>query len=232
MPVLSVHLAKLSPATVRTRPRADAVEGLWFAELLGAARLAPGILPRPRPGRFGLVCVWEDDAAIDAYLAEHPFARAMQGGYGVRLEPLRTYGSCAGMGPLVEAEQPVADDEPLAVLTFGRTRLKAFPRFLRNNARASAAVLGSDALLASTGLARPPRTLATFSLWRDLAGMRAAVEGRAGAATGHRDAMRSRAEDPFHREDLFARFRPYAPYGLWDGRDPLAGTRAAVPVAA
>jgi hypothetical protein len=75
-------------------------------------------------------------------------------------------------------------------------------------------------LLAATALARPPRLVATFSLWRTAASMRAYAYGETGEA--HRDASRAHGARPFHHESAFVRFRPYAALGAWDGLDPLA----------
>ena len=36
--------------------------------------------------------------------------------------------------------------------------------------------------------------------------------------------MRAMRLHDFHSEYLFARFRPYAAQGAWDGREPLAAT--------
>jgi hypothetical protein len=74
--------------------------------------------------------------------------------------------------------------------------------------------------LAGIGLARPPRLVATFSLWRSAAAMR----GYATAAEGpHAAAMQADRERSFHHESAFVRFRPYASTGNWGGGDPLAG---------
>jgi hypothetical protein len=121
------------------------------------------------------------------------------------------------------------EDEPAVVLTLGRLRLSQAHRFLRASAAAESLALREPALLASTGLARPPSLVATFSVWRSTAGMRAYAEGHAGRA--HAAAVKAQAARPFHHESAFVRFRPYAAQGQWDGRDPLAVTAAAESVA-
>ncbi|HEU4943658.1 MAG TPA: hypothetical protein VFT10_00685, partial [Solirubrobacterales bacterium] len=74
------------------------------------------------------------------------------------------------------------------------------------------------------GLARPPRFVATFSVWRSNAEMRAYVTRPGGA---HPAAFKAHAERPFHHQSAFIRFRPLASSGEWDGRDPLAQALAA-----
>ncbi len=103
-------------------------------------------------------------------------------------------------------------DGPTAVLTIGRLRLLRGPAFLRASAAAERDALRSSGLQLATGLAHPPRIVATFSLWSDVASMRAYVEQHGG---GHRDATTSHAARPFHRESAFIRFRPYDEAGTW-----------------
>ena len=225
--IASVHLAELSPRdsvrALRAQPKAGSIAGLHYADLLLGAPLSPSLLPKPAPGRFGLVSVWEDDAALDRWEAHAPLARLLAGGWSARLEPLRaTTSGWTGMPPLLDVEQPVADDEPVVVLTYGRLDLRAVHHFLRASATAEAAALADGAMIASTGLARPPRLVATLSLWRSAAEMR----DYAYRGAGHTGAMREMRRRHFHHEWLFARFRPYAVRGHWAGREPLADARA------
>ncbi|HXB64093.1 MAG TPA: hypothetical protein VNV42_04350 [Solirubrobacteraceae bacterium] len=212
-------LARLRPGAVSPNPA-----GWRYAELAIAAPLGGRLLPRPQPGRAVLVAAWDDDDALDRFLAQHPLAARLAGGWHVRLQPTHVFGSWARLPGLPEREQPMDDEEPAAVLTIGRLRLAQALRFLRASAAAEELAVGDPALLASTGLARPPRLLGTFSLWRTTAAMRAYASGRADPR--HNAAAREHRDRPFHSESAFVRFRPYAARGSWDGRDPLAGVAA------
>jgi hypothetical protein len=119
------------------------------------------------------------------------------------------------------------DVEPAAVLTLGRLRLSQTLRFLRASAAAEGLAVRDPALLASTGLARPPGFVATFSLWRSTSAMRAYAHGDSGP--GHLAAIQAHAARPFHHESAFVRFRPYAATGKWDGRNPLATAESEAP---
>src|SRR4051812_47970069 len=125
--ILSVHLADVGRRAalplLRRRPDRAEVPGLRWAELTVAAPLGGGLLPRPQPGRVGLIAAWDDDASLDAFLAGHAVARRLAGGWRVRLEPLRTSGAWPALPELPRRERPVRDDEPVAVLTLGRLRL-------------------------------------------------------------------------------------------------------------
>lgn len=221
--IVSVHLAEVgwrrAPGLLRRRPDPAEVQGMTYAEPALSLPLRDGPVPRPGPGRFALIAAWDDDRALDDFLAGHPLAERLAGGWHVRLEPVRLYGSWAGMPGLPKRESPVEDEEPVAVLTLGRPRLGRTVPFLRTSARAERAAIDSPAVLASTALARPPRFVSTFSLWRSSAAMREYAHSGDGA---HQAAVRADRARPFHHESAFVRFRPYASEGSWDGRDPLA----------
>jgi hypothetical protein len=218
--ILSVHLADLGPraalATVlRSRPAAP---GLRYAEPAITAPLGGGLLPAPDLGTAGLIAAWDDDAALDGFLADHPLARRLAGGWHVRLRPVRVVGAWPELPGLPRHEPDADADGPVAVLTLGRLRLRRVPSFLRTNQPAADHAMGDPALIAGTALARPPRLVATFSLWSDVAAMRRYVteEDR-----GHSAAVRHHGADPFHHESAFVRFRPYAARGRWNGFEPL-----------
>jgi hypothetical protein len=221
--IVSVHLAepgwRRTLALLRHRPNPADVPGLTYAELALGTPLRSGPVPRPGPGRIGLIAAWEDDKALDAFLATHPLAERLAGGWHARLTPLRTFGSWAGMPGLPKRELPVEDEEPVAVLTLGRPRVGRAVPFLKSSAPAERAAVDDPAVLASTALARPPYFVSTFSLWRSSAAMRRYAHNDGGS---HQAAVRADRARPFHHESAFVRFRPYASEGTWDGRDPLA----------
>ncbi len=229
--IVSVHLADVGArkalAMRRNGLRRSATPGLRHAELTTMAALGGGLLPRPTPGRVGLIGVWDDDDALDAFLAGHALARSLAHGWRVRLRATHVFGAWSPLREPLGEEPDLEPDEPAAVLTIGHLRLTQAVRFLRASAKAEAQAIADPALLASTGLARPPRLVATFSLWRSAAAMRAYARGDADAR--HRDASREHAARPFHHDAAFIRFRPYAAEGSWDGVEPLASGRAAAP---
>lgn len=228
--IASIHLADLGPraaATVLLRPPKPAeVPGLLYLETATTAALGEPLLPPTQLGRVGMLAAWEDDDALERF-QRHPFARHFAGGWQVRLEPLRVFGRWSGLDELPSRPLPVDDGEPVGVLTLGRLRLRRIGAFRASAAPAEAEAIASPALLAGTGLARPPRLVATFSLWRSAAEMRAYATAPGGTHEAAMQADRARA---FHHESAFVRFRPYASAGEWDGRDPLA--EAAAPAGA
>jgi hypothetical protein len=222
--VLSVHLADVGVRAAsgiirRGGPRPSEVPGLRYAEMTGAASLGGHLLPRPQAGRVGLIAAWDDEPALDAFEAGHPLADRLANGWRVRLQPLHVYGAWSGLPGLPGEEIAIGEEEPVAVLTLGQLRLRRIRPFLHASAEAEAEAVAEPGVLAATGLARPPRMVATFSLWRNVAAMRAYVGRKAGA---HPAATRAHRANSFHHESAFIRFRPFASSGSWDGRDPLA----------
>jgi hypothetical protein len=222
--IVSVHLADvgwlqvqrllfrgLDPAKIR---------GMTCAEPAFTAPLGSRV-PRPQPGRIALIAAWDDDAALDRFLANHPVGGRLVDGWHTRLEPRRCFGSWSAIPGLPSKELPVEDDEPVAALTLGRLRLNRTVPFLKSGAPAERDAVRNPAVLASTGLARlaRPRLVSTFSIWRSAAAMREYAFGKDGA---HQAAVQADRARPFHHESAFVRFRPYASQGSWDGRDPLA----------
>jgi hypothetical protein len=221
--IASMHIADMgardAAALLLAPPRSSRVPGLTYAETLTTAPLGEPLLPPRRFGRVGLLAAWEDEAALEGFLTDHPAARRLSSGWQVRLEPLRISGAWAGLEGLPARPLPVDDSEPVGVLTLGRLRLRRTGDFRRSAAPAEAAALASPGLVAGTGLARPPRLVATFTLWRSAAAMRSYAYD---SGEAHVAAMAAHHADPFHHEAAFVRFRPYASRGSWDGRDPLA----------
>jgi hypothetical protein len=229
--IASLHLADVGKRTaLGLSPRKlglAEVPGLRYAEITIAAPLSGHLLPRPDLGRVGLIATWDDERALDGFIARHPLAERLAHGWHVRLQPTRIFGAWTQMTGLLAHEEPMDDEEPAAVLTIGRLRLSQTIRFLRASAAAEALAVSDPALLASTGLARPPGLVGTFSLWRSTAAMRAYAQGA--VHSGHREAVQAHATSPFHHESAFVRFRPYASVGSWDGRDPLATMKSTTP---
>jgi hypothetical protein len=229
--IASVHLADLGvPRALRflrqTRS-ARATPGLRYAALTTAAPLSERVLPRPTPARAALIAAWDDDAALDRFLADSPLAEQLRGGWHARLAATHIFGAWRALDGLLAEPAPMDDDETAAVLTIGRLRLSQTPRFLRASAGAEGLAKSDPAMLAGAALARPP-LVATFSLWRSTREMRAYAGGEAGA--GHVAAMREHAAKSFHHESAFIRFRPYRAQGSFGAFD--ADLSGAVPAAA
>jgi heme-degrading monooxygenase HmoA len=224
--LLSAHICDLDLRTavgvLRSPPQPSDIAGLQYAETAITAPLSGRLLPSPRLRPMAMIAAWESDEAFEEFSNGHPLARQLAAGWQVRLQPLHVYGEWPGLRGLPEGEVKVGDEEPVAVLTLGRPRLHRLPAFFKASARAEAEAVANPNVFASIGLARPPRLVATFSLWRNVETMRAYARGRNDGA--HPAATKTDRANPFHHDSAFIRFRPYASQGSWDGRDPLGVT--------
>jgi hypothetical protein len=204
------------------RPLLRRTPGLRFWKLLGTGRTMSGGADLRR---WALFAVWEEEPALDGFLAGSQVATRWAGlaseAWHVRLEPLRAHGAWGGIDPL--AGVPRRADAPsegaVAILTRATIRPTRLVRFHRA-AGATAADLGRQpGLLATVAIGeRPVGRWATFSLWRSLEDARTFAYAR----HAHGDVVRRTRQDRWFAEELFARFRPYGSAGTWDGRDPLA----------
>jgi len=232
--IASLHIREAGPSEALralTTGSMSRVPGVIAGDVVIVARLSEHLLPRPDHHRIGAFAFWTDEHALDRFLEEHEAGRLLAGGWQMRMQPTRLVGSWPGLGSLTGHELPMGMDEPAAGLTLGRLRPSQLGRFLKASARAERDALNDGAMLASTGLARPPRTVATFSIWQSLAALRHYIGGP--GADGHRRAVQAHAASPFHSESGFVRMRPLSISGdapWWPGLEGRALTASPVDV--
>jgi hypothetical protein len=231
--VHTFHLAEV-PRAVGARafvrqPSSTTVPGLDHAECLALMRLgAPTLSPaRLQLHRVAVFAQWQDEAALDDFLARDPLGRRLAQGWHVRLEFLRRWSTLAALPGLPVRAGPWDQDEPVVAVTLARMRLPEVPRFLRWGRPVERLVRDHPGTTLALAAYRPPRTISTFSVWRSVREMEEMVRGHSGVPDPerHAAAMAERERRDFHHEFATYRFRPLSEHGSWEGRTGIVPRR-------
>ncbi|GAA0930594.1 hypothetical protein [Virgisporangium aurantiacum] len=219
----SFHLALLSPSlTLRTLRRGPRAGGLRHAECLALMRLgSPAVsLERMQLRRLAMFAEWEDESALERFLADDGLGRRLSDGWHVRLQYLRRYGEVAALAGLPVRAGGWDPEEPIVAVTLARLKLPELPRFLKWGRPVERLVASHPGTTFATAAIRPPRTFSTFTIWRSVRAMTDMVHGRSAVAQAHTHAvaMAEQHRRDFHHESAFMRFRPLSEHGTWEGR--------------
>lgn len=225
--IASFHLVRETSA-LRTmgrlgsdRLRLARVPGLHFWRLLGTGH-GDDTGPGADLHRSALFAVWDDEAALDAFVATmQPRWNAAVESWHVRLRAVGGHGRWRDVDVLDGMEPARHASGPVAIVTRAAVRPGSWRSFRGAGPEVDRELHASDGLLAVLGIGEAPvGRLGTFSLWRDIEAARAFARRQ----PHHLEVVRRTRAERWYREELFARFEPYASTGSWDGHDPLAGT--------
>lgn len=223
MELFSYHLIQAPPlrsALGLVRPgRLARVDGLRHSERFLPMRMGhPVSLPtRYRPGTLAFFALWEDESALDRFLAAPPDPLFERPARHVRLGFYRRWGQYRGLDSAVPQPERRSPEGPVVAVTVARLRLRNTLRFARFGKPVETQVAGHPGIVRATVAFRPPRTFSTFSIWRSEQDMIDMTRGTVPATDGtqHRDAMVERAARPFHSEFTTLRFVPLGERGVW-----------------
>ena len=229
MTIHSFHLAEVprrtGARTLLSPPTPDAVPGLDHLECLSLMRLgAPIVSPdRLQLRRLAVFAQWQDEAALEQFLARDALGISLAAGWHVRMEYLRRWSSIAAFPALPVRAGSWDQNEPVVAVTLARMRLPEVPRFLHHGRPVERLVRDHPGVTLAVAGFRPPRTISTFTVWHSAHQMLEMVHGHSSVAepTRHVTAMRERERRDFHHEFATFRFRPLSEHGSWEGRTGL-----------
>jgi hypothetical protein len=216
---LGIGRAVAHMATDRLRLRRS--PGLRFAKLLGTGSGRTFTVRDADPHRWGLLAVWDDDAAADAADAG-PLVAGWQAfadeQWSARLRPLTARGRWSRREPF-GSPAPARWAGPVAAVTRARLVARRAARFWSAVPPVSADLHGSPGLRLALGIGEAPLGLqGTFSVWDSGAALNAFAYDRA----PHAAVVQRTAREGWYAEELFARLAVLSAAGTLDGRDPLA----------
>lgn len=194
-----------------------AVEGLTFSKMLGSGS-GNGFKVWPNLGVYGLLGVWENEEVARAAMENHPHFVELKTNsveqWTVFMRTAMAHGSWDGINPF-EGKATLADEDPVCVITRATIKPSKLLQFWQFVPRVSRSVDQQKGRLFSVGIGELPLIQqATFSLWRSSREMKA----YAYQSKHHKEVVRRTRSLKWYKEELFARFTPYAEEGSWKGR--------------
>lgn len=234
MTIHSFHLTtvprRLGAGALVRPPSPATVPGLDHVECLSLMRLGAPVVSRDRMqlSRLAVFAQWQDEKALEQFLAHDGLGRELAGGWHVRLEYIRRWSSIAALPGLPPRAGRMDMDEPVVAVTLARMRLPEVPRFLRHGRPVERLVRDHPGVTLAVAGLRPPRTVSTFTVWHSVRQMVDMVHGRSEVPEPrrHATAMRERERRDFHHEFATFRFRPLSEHGSWQGRTDIVPQRS------
>jgi hypothetical protein len=225
MPIFSFHLAETNSATtIRAMcrpPTRSGTVGLRHAECMAAMTLGSPILSpaRLQLRHLAVFASWENEAALDAFLANTYLGRTLSEGWHVRLQFLRQWGRVADLDGLPADVEDTDPSQPVVVVTLARLKLPQVFRFIRWGKPVEQLVRDHPGATLALAAIRLPRTFSTFSVWRSQREMTDMVHGKGSlpGADRHAKAMVERDRKDFHSAFTTLRFRAITEHGSWCG---------------
>jgi len=226
MSVFSYHIVTTSYSfalrTLLLPPSASNSAGLIHAECMTAMTLGSGIFSPSRMLLRQLIVFaqWENEEAINHFLAKSKLGAVLTKGWHTRLLFMRQWGRISEFEIPKESVEVDGNNSPVVAVTLARIRLPEVPRFIRWGRPVEKLVRDHPGTTLALASIRLPRTVSTFSIWKSQKEMTDMVHGHSQVPhpKRHADAMRERDRKDFHFEFTTLRFKPISEFGEWNGR--------------
>lgn len=235
MTLFTFHFAKTSMGTTVKAlfrpPTGQTVPGLNHAECMTKMTLgAPIFSPaRMQLHHLTMFAAWENQDALDKFLASTKLGRALATGWHVRMAFQRRWGHISEFDGLAESVGEQDPTAPVVAVTLARMKLPQVPRFIHWGRPVEQLVRDHPSTTLAAAAMRLPRTVSTFSVWHSQQEMVDMVRGHSAVPKPkrHAVAMTERNRKDFHFEFTTLRFKPIAEYGAWEGRSNIIPFRNA-----
>ncbi|MDR2284328.1 MAG: hypothetical protein LBE37_14010 [Sphingobacterium sp.] len=226
MRIFSYHLVETSVLSglkaMIAPPSPDRIPGLTHAECMTGMVLGSPVFSFSRMliGQLVLFAQWENEAALDHFLANDNIGKIFADGWHVRLIPARQWGSFSKFDIPKDIAEIDLSDSPVVAVTVARMKLLEVPRFIRWGRPVEKLVRDHPGVLLSLASIRLPQTVSTFSIWRSQKEMTDMVRGHSDVPRPkrHLNAMQERNRKDFHFEFTTLRFKAIAEFGEWKGK--------------
>ena len=228
--LFSAHVVDTGPISAlrRKTPQVDDVPGLRSARTGICAPFHHGVLPRPQLRREALVACWDDESALDRFLAEDPTGAVFATGLEIRMELYRAVGVWPGLDAAMiqgAAEEGTEGDGPSVAITIGTAYFRTAVPFLKVNRGLESQFLETPSGLWGSGFANLPQLLVgTLTVWEsgDAAAdfMKSGAHGA--AVRDHFDPKKDPTGHTFVTGGGFFGFRPLSARGSLGGKNPIS----------
>jgi heme-degrading monooxygenase HmoA len=221
--VVVVALAEVEPAArlwgygrfLAGRLALPRIPGMRFSRMLGSGHQG-GFGLRPSFTRQGVLCLFEDDAAADAFIDASSFIdgyrRRSREFLVAKARPCASRGTWRGEA--IPARTAPPRTGPIAALTRASIRWTRAAAFWRHALPAEQSLERAPGCLLAAGLGEAPLVRqATFSVWESAVAME-----RYAWSGAHREAIRAAYDRGYFAEWMFVRFVPERLEGVWKGR--------------
>ena len=176
-----------------------------------------------------MVACWEDEAAIDNFLSNHPTGQAFAAGWEARLQLYRAVGVWPGLDDNmaeVAAAGVAPESGPTIAVTIGTFYARKLVPFVRVNSHLEAQFLEAPGAIWGTGMANlPQRLVGTLTIWANPTAATDYMRNGAhdAAVMAHYNPKKDPTGHTFVTGGGFFGFRPTSVRGSLDGDNSIPG---------
>ncbi|SHI95478.1 hypothetical protein SAMN04488096_10672 [Mesonia phycicola] len=225
MSIFTYHLIKTSYLSafkgIIFNPLSKNIKGLIHAEYMTGMTLGSPVFSTKRVlvRQVAIFAQWENEQAIEDFLANDKFGKKLAKGWYTKLNFIRQWGKFEKF-KIPDNKEYLPQDLPVVAVTIARMKFLEIPRFIKWGRPVEKLVRDHPATLLSLATIRLPKTVSTFSIWESEKKMRDMVHGHSSVPypKRHFQAMEERERKNFHFEFTTLRFYPISEFGEWEGK--------------